>query len=178
VQETLIRTNYFEEFGHKRQLLNIYNEFYNGAGKFSKAHIEKTQQARLDSLREKEKAIRCLKLEKEGILEITEQLRFETSVWGSPLSLYRDYEALYTVVDINVRPRTPIVTFYSAQTGKIGKMRIRKNDLSKKPLENGDTIIIKSFERRDGGRFINGAFQSDGTKEVWVKAYNYAYQEN
>ena len=178
VQETLIRTNYFEEFGHKRQLLSIYNEFYNGPSKFSKAHIEKTQQARLDSLREKEKGIMCLELEKEGILEITEQLRFETSVWGSPLSLYRDYEALYTVIDINVRPRTPIVTFYSAQTGNIGKMRIRKNDLSKKPLENGDTIIIKSFERRDGGRFINGAFQSDGTKEVWVKAYDYAYQEN
>lgn len=171
VQETLIRTDYFMEFGDRRKLIQIYNEFYNGETKFSKGHIDKTKESRLSALREKEIAIMCLELGKAGIIEVTEQLKFETSVWGSPLSTYLEHDAMYTVVDINDKPRTPIISFYSTQTGIIGRMRIKRGDLTKNPIEKGDTVVIKSFERRSGGRFVNGAFQSDGTKEVWVKEY-------
>lgn len=177
VQETLIRMDYFNEFGERRKLLAIYEEFYNGEDKFSKSHVPATQERRLAALREKEKHIKCLELEKVGIIEVTEQLRYEVNVSGAPLSTYADFGNLYTVVEVNEKPRSPILTFYSARTGAIGEMRARKPYLQSNPLEKGDSIIIGKFSKRPGGRYINGSFSGDGTTEFWLDSYRKVKEE-
>lgn len=174
VQATLILTDYFIEFGDKRKLIMLHEEFHNGEGKFSKSHVPATQTLRLDALREKENELKCLELEKMGIIDVAEQLRFETNVWGAPLSTYEDYGLLYTAVEVNDKTRTPTIHFYSARSGTIGKMRVRKPMLEKMPIEKGDSIFVGRFNRRNAGRYINGGFQPDGTTEIWLDSYQYA----
>lgn len=173
VQATLILTDYFIEFGDKRKLIMLHEEFHNGEGKFSKSHVPATQTLRLDALREKENELKCLELEKMGIIDVAEQLRFETNVWGAPLSTYEDYGLLYTAVEVNDKTRTPTIHFYSARSGTIGKMRVRKPMLEKMPIEKGDSIFVGRFNRRNAGRYINGGFQPDGTTEIWLDSYQY-----
>jgi DNA polymerase III alpha subunit len=171
VQKTLIKTDYFIEFGDRRKLMMIYDEFYEGESKFSKQHVEATQERRLEELRQKEFSIKCLKLEKEGIIDVAEQLRYEANVLGRPLSVYDGHGALYTAISVNDRPRTPIYALYSAKTGVVGQARIPKGLMKKRPIQKGDTIIMHGYKNKDGGRFVDGRFRKDGTKELWVESY-------
>lgn len=50
----LIQMGYFDAFGGNKKLLVLYDAFRNGDNRFSKEHVVKTQQARLEALRQLE----------------------------------------------------------------------------------------------------------------------------
>lgn len=117
--EILIRMGYFDIFGGSGKLLNLFKAFREGALRFSKTHVDATQQKRLAALRVFEASL------PDAHLPLLDQFRFELEHYGLPLTTFPNAHACYGVIQIDER-HSPKVRLYNLETGRTGVMKIRK----------------------------------------------------
>ena len=80
----LIRMGYFDEFGSKGKLLNIFREFTDGPNRWDKNRVDATKAKRLVLLKEYERT--C----PESDISPEEQMAFECTYYGAPISVFPD----------------------------------------------------------------------------------------
>lgn len=160
----LIQMRYFDEFGGNKKLLALYDAFRNGDNRFSKVHVVKTQQARLDALRQQETQL------PDETLPMPDQFRFEVLHYGMPITTYPDVRGVYVVTDVDEK-YSPKITLYNAATANTGVMKVLKKTFADNPLQPGDTIRMVKWDTRPAYRYIAGKREKTGRSELWLRQY-------
>ena len=162
---TLIKMGYFEEFGSSGKLLKIYDEFRNGESKFSKAHIKKTQEKRLDALRQIEKEL------PESTIPMPEQMAFEVEYYGTPLSTFPQDAGCFAVLEVDDK-YSPKMKLYNVAKGTVGVMKVRKPVYQKAPVKEGDVIRLIGWKRKPAYQYIDGKQTvKEGIFDLWISEY-------
>ena len=162
--EILIELGYFKDFGGSGKLINVYDNFFEGKNKLTKTI--KSYETRLESCREYEASL------KDEELPITRRLASELANVG--LCLTYDKSApqdLYFARSIDAKYGVK-VTFYSVQRGTSGIIRIRKNDFTKKPFEEGQCVFIRKANKSPRYTYKGGRKAViPGEYEFWAEQY-------
>lgn len=165
VVKTLIQMGYFEEFGSNGKLLKLYEEFREGASKFSKAHVKATQDKRLDALRQIEKKL------PECTLSLSDQMAFEVEYYGTPLSVFPDNSGYFAVLEVDDK-YSPKVKMYNVAKGTVGVMKARKPLYQKKPVAAGDVIRLMEWKREPAYQYTDGKRTvKPGVFDLWMRDY-------
>lgn len=173
--EVLIKMGYFSEFGKSGKLLEIYEQFKSGEGMaFKKTYVESTQAKRLFALRE------FASICPDEDLSPYDQLSFEATHYGSPISRFPECKNTYVVLDVEQK-YSPRITLYSSVTGKTGVVKVKKDIFSEQPVAKGDVIIVggqrgKDYQERPRYTYVDGkSVPVPGTKELWIINYAPVY---
>ena len=162
---TLIKMGYFEEFGSSGKLLKLYDEFRNGESKFSKAHIKKTQEKRLDALRQIEKEL------PESMIPMPEQMAFEVEYYGTPLSTFPQDAGCFAVLEVDDK-YSPKMKLYNVAKGTVGVMKVRKPVYQKALVKEGDVIRLIGWKRKPAYQYIDGKQTvKEGVFDLWISEY-------
>lgn len=165
VVKTLIQMGYFEEFGSAGKLLMLYDEFRNGETKFSKALIKKSQEKRLDALRQIEKKL------PECTIPMTQQLAFEIEYYGTPMSVYPDEKGKFAVLEVDDK-YSPKIKLYNVAKGTTGMMKVRKPLFTSAPMSPGDVIDLIGWQQKPAYQYVDGKRQiKPGVKDLWIEEY-------
>ncbi|MDS7057070.1 PHP domain-containing protein [Klebsiella pneumoniae] len=163
--ETLIKLDYFSDFGSKGKLMKIYTGFRDGKGiKYDKKHVEKTKAKRIELLRAYQEEVMNAPEEK---IDLFEQIAFEKDALGYAVTTFPSVdEDITLVVDVNKKYK-PRITLYQIATGKEFTFKVEKkkfytddDDL----LYVGDVIKVLEVEDKYGWKQV----QENG-KNKWVK---------
>lgn len=163
--DILIRLDYFREFGTPGKLLNVYRQFAQGEFRFSKTHVQATQEKRLAALRRMEQ--NCIEEE----LPLADRLRFEAEHMGTPLTVCESERAVYVVLEVDDR-YSPKLRLYSVATGNVGVMKVKKAAYQQQPLSEGNVILVMDWFRRPAYSFSTGKPRPiPGQQELWLREY-------
>lgn len=165
--ETLIRLDYFSEFGNRDKLLLIYQAFKDGKGmKYDKGYIEKTKNKRLEMLREYQTEIMEAP---DQPIDLFEQIAFEKDSLGYAITKMPDVSKNYAlVVDVNKKYK-PKVTLYQIATGKEFTVKVEKkkfytNNDEDDLLYVGDIIKVLSVQDKPAWKMVEGKFEKDESR--------------
>lgn len=183
--ESLIRLDFFSEFGNVGKLLAIleYYEKYKKNKTLRKAVLTEDQIkiARQCSNIETEKMFRevCMK---EFIIcsiqYITPKCITLTETINDQLRLlgYIEYtndklDKIVVVMDVNLR-YSPLVTIYSLSKGGTINIKISKKVYNDNPINVGDIIKISEFQKKNKQQYINGEYHPvPNSYDWWVNKY-------
>jgi len=167
--EALIKLNYFSQFGRNKKLLDIFLEFTKGKNRYDKKHKDKTKQLRIQGLYEYEKTV------EDAVLPITEQITYETEMFGIPMTTYDLPKCIYVLsVDIKNAPKLSV---YGLNTGKLDTIKIQKKIFKKNEVKVGDIIYIKKHNFKLKAIFVGNdekgkpIFKHGSEKECWLEEY-------
>jgi len=170
--ETLIKLNYFSQFGKNKKLLSIFDEFTKGKNRYEKKHTEKTKQKRIPLLYEFEKDIDDISF------SINEQIVYETELLGTPMSTYDLSKGTSYVLELDTK-HSPKVSVYGLSTGNIVNLKVYKKYFNKKPFKKGDIVRFGKFIKKPKVKFVgydfNGKpiFESiEGEWDIWSQEYD------
>lgn len=168
----LIRMGYFDEFGSKGKLLNIFREFTEGPNRWDKNRVEATQAKRLAALKEYEHS--C----PESDVTPEEQMAFECTYYGAPISVFPNEKKRYVVLDVNTK-YSPKLKLYGMASGKTGTVKVYKKDFTAKPIQVGDVITALKHRETPAYTFAGGERKvRPGVKDVWMTEYTIDYRED
>ena len=145
--ETLIKLNYFIQFGRNQKLLNLFNEFTSGKNRYDKKHTEATKQKRIPLLYRYEKQLDDI------ALPISEQIAFETELLGTPMSTYDLPRGTAFIVDLDLK-NSPKASVYGLSTGIVTEVKIRKAHYKKLPFEQEDIVQFLKLKRKPKMRYV------------------------
>lgn len=176
--QTLIKLNFFKDFGENNELLRIYKEFSEGKNRYKKGLKDGTKEKRLELLREKETEIKNSDINKK--LPIIDQILFEKEVLGysevKKPDLKNDY---YCVLEIDTK-YSPKITLYNLKTGDEMIVKISKNDFySNGKLFDVGTLIknVKIKYKNKMKPDENGNWIESDVKEPWLIGCNIVKQK-
>ena len=165
--EVLISTGYFEQFGDRKKLLDIYDEYKNGT-KLKQKITNKTKswEKRLEIIKNFEKEyphVSC---------SIDEIVRFEQAYMGicvSTSAQAANNEYMINEVDDQYSIK---LMLYSLKRGTRGKLRIKKSLYEKLQPQAGQIILIKDCRKLPRRSFKNGiSTKIPGEFEWWLYDY-------
>ena len=157
---------YFEEFGKRRKLLNIYQEFANGKNRITKQLKDASREKRLATLKEFEAS------SPEEDITIEEQMVFEVEHYGTPITVIREAKGKYIALEVETK-YSPKIKLYSIATGNADYIKILKKDFKESPIETGDIVTIKHHNRKQACSFVDGKrVPRKGVYEIWVDCYD------
>ena len=184
--DILIKSQYFQEFGNNKKLLELYNYF---KILYGRKILSKDKAVELnlpsyifehDGVSQTEKQYKfenicdILKLIEQNIPDesfgIKEQVEFEQEVLGYINMTYNVDKRVCYVMDINTK-YTPKVTLYCLKNGKTVVCKINKNLFNNNPLKVGDIIRASRFEERYKQIYAGGNWKRTNDKEWWCTAY-------
>jgi len=145
--ESLIKLNYFSQFGKNKKLLDIFNEFTSGKNRYNKTHKEETKQKRIQALYEYESTL------KDIVLPVSEQIAYESELLGTPTTTYNVPKNVCYVMDLDVK-NSPKVTVYELATGVKAEVKVQKDHFKKLPFEKGDIIQFFKLIKKNKSRFL------------------------
>lgn len=161
----LIKMGYFSDFGGSAKLLRLFQEFKTGQNRFYKGLVEKTQQKRLDALRELEETL------PDEELPMEEVIPFECDYFGAPLSVYPEAKGCYAVLDVDEK-YSPKLKLYSVATGDTGVMKVRKPTFAKEPVKPGDVLLMLGWSKKPAYHYADGKRAiKPGVFEIWMEGY-------
>lgn len=165
--ETLIKLDFFSEFGHRDKLLEIFQAFKEGKGiKYDKGHIEKTRIKRLQGLRELATYIMEAPLEKPDLFSM---IAFEKDVLGYAITKLPEVSKnIALVIDVNKKYK-PKITLYQIATGKefvvkVEKKKFYTNNDEDDMLYVGDIIKVLELVEKPAWKMVDGKFEKDETR--------------
>ena len=168
----LIRMGYFDEFGSKGKLLNIFREFTDGPNRWDKNRVDATKAKRLVLLKEYERT--C----PESDIPPEEQMAFECTYYGAPISVFPNEKKRYVVLDVNTK-YSPKLKLYGLASGKTGSVKVYKKDFTANPLQVGDVITALKHRETPAYTFAGGERKvRPGVKDVWMTEYTIDYRED
>lgn len=164
--QILIKMGYFEEFGKRRKLLNIYQEFSSGKNRITKQLKDASREKRLIALKEFEAS------SPEQDITIEEQMVFEVEHYGTPITIIREAKGKYIALEVETK-YSPKIKLYSIATGNADYVKILKKDFKESPIETGDIVTIKHHNRKQACSFVDGKrVPRKGIYEIWVDCYD------
>lgn len=170
--ETLIKLNFFDEFGGNKLLLQLYEEFRDGKLKYKKDHKDKTILERIEKRREFEQNLRQTLTEKEQILSVHEQVLFEKDALGYVQSTYPQLEdSFVSVLEIDTK-YSPRITVVQLNNGMEYMYKMPKKDYyhnGKAVFDKGDILKI-TLENRNKNRLVDGKWIPTEETEQWIKS--------
>lgn len=159
--ETLIKCNYFDEFGKNGKLIEILERFKE---KYKKTHTDKTKMRRLEELREYEGYIDDFRL------PFCEQIETELDVLGYIAFRAPCNKRLFYVVDSNTK-YTPVLNIYSLSSGKISRCKVEKKVYAKSKIKNGDILYVQEATKKPDYIKTETGFQKKGTFSTVLTKY-------
>lgn len=171
--ESLIKINFFKEFGRNKKLYDIYLEFSSGKNKYDKKLKDETKAKRLLDLIEFEKN------SKESFFNISEQISFEKEILGYVQSTYEIDKSYLYVSDVDVK-FSPRVEFYCFATGKTNSIKIQSKYFEANKIKEGDIIIAKKFTKKPLYKSVgDGKFSVvEGSSQWWLDFYEIVTKED
>jgi len=145
--ETLIRLNYFSDYGKNQKLLLLCQEFYGGENRYSKKHKDATKAKRIQAIYNYEKEL------EDYAIPVTEQITYENDLLGSPMSIYEVANGTSFIMELELK-NSPKATVYGLSTGKIVDIKIQKKHYKKNPFQKGDIVRFKRIKRKQKLKFI------------------------
>lgn len=169
----LIMMGYFEEFGQRKKLFRLYDEFYDGKNRITKALKDASRSKRLAALRSLESTLA------DEDVPIEDQMAFEAEYYGSPLTIDRSAKGKYVALEVETK-YSPRVKLYSISTGNSDYVKILKRDFVSHPIHVGDIISVKHHRRKRACSYIAGKrVPKDDVFEIWLDDYDvHAAHEN
>lgn len=169
--ETLIKLNYFSQFGRNKRLLDIFEEFSKGKSRYNKKHKDATKQQRIESLYEIEKTIEDI------ALPIVDQVTYESDLLGTPMSTYDLPNGTSFIVKLDTK-NSPKATVYGLSTGSIAEVKVLKKTYNKQPFKQNDIVQFRQLRNKQKSRFLGKnddgkpIFEPiDGEFELWSENY-------
>lgn len=159
--ETLIKCNYFDEFGKNGKLIELLERFKE---KYKKTHTDKTKMKRLEELREFERYIDDYRL------PFCEQIETELDVLGYIAFRAPCNKRLFYVIDSNTR-YTPILNIYSLSSGKTSRCKVEKKAYAKSKIKNGDILYVQEATKKPDYIKTETGFQKKGTFSTVLTKY-------
>lgn len=159
--ETLIKCNYFDEFGKNGKLIELLERFKE---KYKKTHTDKTKMKRLEELREYEGYIDDYRL------PFCEQIETELDVLGYIAFRAPCNRRLFYVVDSNTK-YTPILNIYSLSSGKTSRCKVEKKAYAKSKIKNGDILYVQEATKKPDYIKTETGFQKKGTFSTVLTKY-------
>jgi DNA polymerase III alpha subunit len=169
---SLIKIDYFADFGNNQKLLTMFDEFKSGKNRYSKKLTDKSKEKRIPELR---KIFDELPNNK---LPIVEQVRADVEILGTIQSVFpeikinKEYRIAY-VLDLNLK-FSPRIQLYNLKKGNQMSFKIRKVFFNNDPINIGDVILCKHFEKKQPTKYINGDWIDipDADLEYWIDSYS------
>ena len=166
--EVLIKMGYFEQFGNRNKLMDLFREFREGTK--LKCKIEKKTKSwekRLETLRNYERQLVVDPCTIEDIVRY-EQEYMGICVSTSPTA--EDNEFLISEVDDKYGVK---IMLYSIKRGTRGKLKVRKDLYEKQKPEEGQIILTKDCKKLPRRSYKNGVSTViPGEFEWWLRAYD------
>lgn len=159
--ETLIKCNYFDEFGKNGKLIELLERFKE---KYKKTHTDKTKMKRLEELREYEEYIDDFRL------PFCEQIETELDVLGYIAFRAPCNKRLFYVIDSNTK-YTPILNIYSLSSGKTSRCKVEKKAYAKSKIKNGDILYVQEATKKPDYIKTETGFQKKGTFSTVLTKY-------
>lgn len=159
--ETLIKCNYFDEFGKNGKLIELLERFKE---KYKKTHTDKTKMKRLEELREYERYIDDCRL------PFCEQIETELDVLGYIAFRAPCNKRLFYVIDSNTK-YTPILNIYSLSSGKTSRCKVEKKAYAKSKIKNGDILYVQEATKKPDYIKTETGFQKKGTFSTVLTKY-------
>lgn len=165
----LIQLDYFNRFGHKDALFEIYDSFKNGKGvKYDKKYVEKTKKKRIESLIDIEKEL--IENTKVGQVDsLYQMLEIEKEYYGFMRTTYDDVDPnLFAIVEINTK-YTPRMTLYNLKNGNTITLKVKKkkfyDEMGYELLFVGDVINITGTSEQGKWKLV----ENDNGESDWIQ---------
>lgn len=182
--DTLIRLNFFEEFGKNKKLLDIYAEFTKGKNRYEKKQKDATKVKRKELLKEFEKTIPDKRINVlEQILWEKEELGYIQSAFDpDPKALDKEiYDQVKYEKEDNLKRRfvfanavkdhekySPKIELHCLFTNKEMMMKVQKGTYENNPILGSDIVFCTNLEKKKAVKFIDGKFvESNELPPVW-----------
>jgi DNA polymerase III alpha subunit len=175
--ESLIKIGYFDNFGHNKKLLFIYNEFKSGKNKYDKKLKDITKQKRIDKLKEM-----FSNTENERI-DFIDQIIAEEEILGYIQFTAPKISAKYAYVKElqikfadNGKRIAPRIQVYGLKSGKEASLKITNPVFDNHPFKEGDILFCEILEAKYPKKHVgNNVFVDDtsnGKTQWWVDKYS------
>ena len=190
VIKTLIKLDYFREFGSITRLLRLYDEFYFGPHCFKTTLVPASQQKRMDELIAIETGDRSLvdgfltdlsqnshkkcdintqyshKLCDEDKDDPLDVVRYECELLGAPMTVLPDYAGYYAILEVDTK-YSPKIRMQSLSNGRVGMMKIQKKLFQQNALKPGMLIHLDKWKQQE-------AWSKPGVMEAWIEKFSVA----
>jgi len=166
--ETLIKLNFFSEFGGNKKLLNLYNEFSTGKNRYDKKLKDATKEKRFLILKEFELSA------PNEILSVFDQITFEQEVLGYVQATYPQLDKKYIYVSSVDERFAPRAECYCLSNGKTSSLKVQRKIFENNMFRGGEILYVKNFEKKKPVKFINGKYIEDdnGEWQWWMSNYS------
>jgi DNA polymerase III subunit alpha len=158
--DTLIKLNFFTEFGHNKKLLLFYEEFTKGKSRYCKTHSDKTKEKRIEELR-----IFFESIPNERI-SVYDQLVYENEILGYIQATY-PIEKRYVFVKSLETKYAPRAECYCLNNGKSSSLKIQRKIYDNNMFNGGEILYIKNFQEKPAVKFIDGKYVEDEVQTAW-----------
>lgn len=159
VVEKLIKLDYFAEFGSIRELLRLYDEFYDGENCFKTSLVPASQEKRMEALISFELSI----TRAAGVNDPYDVVRYECELLGSPMTLVPESKGIYAVLEVDTK-YSPKLRMMSLASGNVGVMKVLKATYNKTPVKAGQLIKLLRWKPKP-------AYGKPGVMENWADEY-------
>ncbi len=164
--ESLIKINYFEQFGNNKKLYDFFIEFTKGKNRYSHKLTEKTRAKRLPELQ----ALWNNMLDER--FGIHQQITYEKEILGTIQMTYPVDKRYIYVEDLNDK-FAPRILAYCLATGKVQSLKIQRKIFEYHAFMVGDIIFCENFEKKPTVQFKNGKYiEVEGEYTWWISSYH------
>lgn len=162
---SLIKINYFEEFGKNKKLISIYNEVTSGKNKYDKKHTDKTKVKRRPILEEYERNT----LDEE--IPLLELIKAEIDVFGEPKTISKELKGLIFVKDLDTQ-YSPKLSIIAMANGNVMQVKMKKPLYNKVNFETGAILKVTKQEQKPDGKYVDGKYVTiPNAKTWWIEEY-------
>ena len=163
--ETLIKLNYFKNYGTNMKLFTVYGQFRE---RYKKTHKEETKAKRINELYTIESNV------KDEQLGFTEQLAFETEVLGSPVCTFNVPKGTGYVIDVQNADLkyAPKIEMYGLNNGNTTECKMDKKVFRKNPVKVGEVIQITKWLKKPRVAYKDGSYEIiEGKFDFWINEF-------
>lgn len=173
----LIELGFFDKFGDKKLLSDVYNDFKNGKGiKYDKKYVDKTKEKRLVLLREHEDIIRSEFNGQANTRTMYSTFELEKEYYGFIRTTFPKHKSsnTFAIVEINSK-YTPRLYLYNVKTGENIVLKVKKkkfyNEMGYELLYIGDILDITGTSEEGKWKIDDEGnwSQDDSIKEAYLE---------
>lgn len=165
--ETLIKLNFFNEFGGNKKLLDLYTEFSTGKNKYDKKLKSATKQKRLLELLKFEESIPNVNI------SVVDQIIFENEILGYIQATYPNIDKRYVFVKSLDTKFAPRAECYCLANGRSSSLKVQRKVYDNNSFNGGEILYIKNFEQKNSVKFVDGKYveNENGEKSWWISNF-------
>jgi DNA polymerase III alpha subunit len=159
--ESLIKIDYFNQFGNNKKLLSAYEEFKSGKSRYGKNLKDTTKEKRIMELKE---IFNNLSNDR---LPFMEQIVAEEEILGYIQLTFQKINKRFVYIvslDLTFAPR---VQSYCLSNGKQASLKVYRKTYENNPFGGGEILYCKSFKEKPSSKFVDGKYVDDPNETTW-----------